>query len=288
MRIALAWMTAAACLAACPAKADEAVKAAPAAAPEEIAVRTLSPEEQALPPAKFLELARRPFLSAVWCRLKGTADYHGEVRRSAAVRLSMHMGTDMLQAELEMKDGQVARVTQTYRADGGVPDVNLDLSPVAPAQMTLEKFGLLPDDLSFGFLYWNFARELPEESVRGQGCRVLELANPQKKERVQVWMAKSCAFPFRVNWLREGEKEPWRCFEFKEFKRNGDFWFPVAMRLSGLVKPKWEARITFGEAEIAKPSEKPEPSDLFAAPLLPPAKRTASPETAREFKKIGT
>jgi hypothetical protein len=235
--------------------------------------RALTEAEQALPPAQYLALARKPFLAAMWCRFKGVAEYRGEVRRSVPVQLSMRLGTASLQAELTLRDGQVGRVTQTYKADGSLPAVNLDLSPVAPAQMSLEKLGLQADDLTFCFLYWNFVRELPEDSMRGQTCRLLELEHPQSKARVQVWMAKAYAFPLRVCWLRAGEKEPWRSFEFTDFKRNGDFWFPIAMRLSGLVKPKWDARITFKEAEIAMPSEKPEPADLFAAPLLPPLKQ---------------
>lgn len=254
-----------------PVRAD----AAPAAAAEDAQMmqgaRALTDAEQALPPAQYLALARKPFLAAMWCRFTGIAEYRGDVRRSVPVQLSMRLGTSSLQAELTLRDGQVGRVTQTYKADGSLPAVNLDLSPVAPAQMSLEKLGLQADDLTFCFLYWNFVRELPEDSMRTQTCRRLELEHPQTKARVEVWMAKAYAFPLRVRWFRAGEKTPWRSFEFTDFKRNGDFWFPVGMRLSGLVKPKWEARITFKEAEISTPSEKPEPADLFAAPLLPPA-----------------
>lgn len=233
--------------------------------------RKLSETEQALPPEKFLELARKPFLDTLWCRFDGTAEFKGEGgRKKVPLRLALRLGASALRAELALKDAQTAKILQVYKPDGSLPDVKLELSAVKPEQLTLEKMGLQPDDLTFCFLYWTFVRELPEESVYMQKCRVLELEHPQTKARTQVWMLKECAFPMAVYWFRNGEKEAWRCFKFaKSFKHHGDFTFPTEMRLSGLAEPTWEAKVTFKDAEIARPSEKPEPADLFTPAAAP-------------------
>ena len=243
--------------------------------------RKLSEAEQALPPEKFLELARKPFLDTLWCRFDGTAEFKGDDgRKKAPLRLSLRLGTAALRAELALQDGQTASILQLYKPDGTLPDVKLELSTVKPAQLTLEKMGLQPDDLTFCFLYWNVLRELPGESVYMQKCRVLELEHPTTKARAQVWMLKECAFPMAVYWFRNGEKEPWRSFKFaRSFKHHGDFTFPTEMRLSGLVAPTWEAKVTFKDAEIARPSEKTEPAGLFR-PSAPAPAAPAVPVTA--------
>ena len=245
--------------------------------------RKLTNEEQALPPEKFLELARKPFLDQLWCRFKGMVEYKGDDgRRKIPVQLSLRLGRAALRAELALTEGQTAKILQTYKTDGGMPDVKLELSEVAPEKMTLEKLGLHADDLTFSFLYWSFVKELPGESVYMQKCRVLELENPETKAHAQVWMLKECAFPMRVYWFRKGETEAWRSFRFtKSFKHYGDFTFPTEMHLSGLGKKEWEAKITFNDAEIAHPSERMEPADLFgSAPAVKPEAAAAEAGTA--------
>ena len=235
--------------------------------------RKLTEAEQALPPEKFLELARKPFLDQLWCRFTGTVEYKGDDgRKKIPVQLSLRLGAAALRAELTLQGGQSAQVLQTYKADGGMPDVQLGLSTVAPEKMTLEKLGLRADDLTFCFLYWNVVKELDGERVYMQKCRVLEMEHPKTKERAQVWMLKECAFPMRVYWFRNGEKEAWRSFRFtKSFKHYGDFTFPTEMHLSGLGKQEWEAKVTFTDAEIARPSEQMEPCDLFSSAPAQPA-----------------
>ena len=248
--------------------------------------RKLSGAEQALPPEQFLELARKPFLDTLWCRFVGTAEFKGsDGRKKAPLQLALRLGAAALRAELSLKDGQTAKVLQVYKPDGSLPDVKLELSTVTPEQLTLEKLGLQPDDLTFCFLYWTFIRELPGESVYMQKCRVLELEHPTTKARAQVWMLKECAFPMAVYWFRSGETDAWRCFKFaKSFKHHGDFTFPTEMRLSGLVEPTWEAKVTFKDAEIARPAEKMEPADLFspaaAAPTVTAAPSVPAPAVA--------
>jgi hypothetical protein len=141
--------------------------------------------------------------------------------------------------------------------------VALTLPEVAPGAVTLRTMGVEPDDLTFSFLYWKLAQELPGESIRGQPCRVLELVHPQRLEKVRAWLHGEYAFPLRVQWFLPGESLYNRQLEFTDFKRDGAFWYPTGIRLAG---PEWRTRIQFQAAAIASPAVTPEPPDLFRKP----------------------
>lgn len=244
------------------AQAQETIPPPPALGPVAVPEPAVAPVQ--VTAEQFLAQARRPFQVDLWARFSGDVRYRGEaVRQAEPIRLAMRLTAAGLRAEIVLGEKAVYRIEQTYAGDSGaVPKVTLQV-PEGKVPLKLEDIGLRPEDVTFSFLYWKFVREWPEENVRGQDCRVLELVHPSKPETVRVWMAKAYAFPLRIRWYRQHEDVHMRSFEFTDFKRHGDFWFPTGMRLFG---PVWKTMVTFGEAEIARPDEKPEPAGLFAKP----------------------
>jgi hypothetical protein len=76
-------------------------------------------------------------------------------------------------------------------------------------------------------------------------------------------MAKDYGFPLKLAWFRAEEKEPYRTFEFTDFKKKDNFWFPKTARING---PGWKSLISFDDAQVATPQETAEPADLFSTP----------------------
>lgn len=254
-------LAAAAALCAVPVRAQD----APAPAPETAATAVL--------PELLLAQARRPFLEELWGAFTGKIQYRGQGRDvTVPVRMALRFTPESLYGEIALPGNQVYHVQQHYREEeGGVPKVTLRL-PGKPGQVSLDDLGVKPEDITFCFLYWRFERERAAEEIRGQPCRVLELAHPQRPERVRAWLARDLGFPLRIEWYGDGDKVPTRKLEFRDFKRHGDFWFPKSLRLSGAG---WKTMVTFTEADIYRPSEKAEPTHLFQVP--PAASPSASP-----------
>jgi len=223
------------------------------------------PAPRPLSAQQFLELARRPFLEDIWCRFSGEIRHRGpEGTQSHPLTLAMRLRPDGLRAELLLDQFRHYSVRLAYGPAGTQPEVKLEQPPAGAPGPDLTALGLEPADLTFSFLYWHYALELPAATVRGQDCRVLVLDNPKNPpEKVKVWFARAYAFPLRVEWFRDGTATPSRSFEFSEFKRRDRFWFPKALRLDG---KDWKSQLSFSAAEVYPVAERAEPADLFPAP----------------------
>ena len=212
----------------------------------------------------FLGQARRPFLEDLWCRFAGEIRHRGPAgTQTFPLSLAMRLRPNGLRAELTLDNHRHYAVRLTYGPAGTQPEIQREESAADSTGPRLEALGLEPADLTFSFLYWRLAFELPGDVVRGQDCRVLMLENPRDPlEKVKVWFARAYAFPLRVEWFRSGVAAPCRSFEFSEFKRRDRFWFPKALRLDG---KDWKSQVTFGQSEVYPVAERPEPADLFPA-----------------------
>jgi len=215
-------------------------------------------------PDEFLAMARKPFLEDVWCQISGDIRYRGkDGKKKVPISLAMRLKPFAFRAEITLPEKQVYSIRQTYGpGEAGVPKVELSVQE-GKSEIKLETLGMQPDDVTFCFLYWNLVKELAREEVRGQVCRVLVLAHPEKAEQVHAWMAKDYGFPLKLAWFKADEREPYRTFEFTDFKKKDKFWFPKAARITG---PGWKSLISFDDAQVAKPQEKAEPADLFKNP----------------------
>lgn len=221
-----------------------------------------------LPPEAFIKQAQKPLLADAWCRLSGEVRYKGPGERiTAAMSLALRLQPEQMQAEIVMDKTGIYGVEQVYAADKGLPEVRLQW-PTTKPRFGLDKLGMQPEDLTFNFLFWQFAKELPGESMRGQECRLMVFRHPKTNETVQAWMSAEYCFPLRVQWFRKTETVPYRGLEFTDFKRQGELWFPVELHLSG---ENWVARITFGKADAALVKEQPAPANLFQAAAPVPA-----------------
>jgi hypothetical protein len=247
-----------------------------AQAQEPAAPRAAEAAEAVAEADAFLARARRPFLEQLWGAFTGKVQCRGRGRDvTVPVRVALRFTPDSLFGEIALPENQVYHVQQHYNEEeGGVPKVLLRV-PAKPGAVTLDELGVKPEDITFCFLYWRFERELAPETVRGQPCRVLDLAHPQRPERVRAWLARDLGFPLRVQWYEGDEQKPGRMLEFREFKRYGDFWFPKSLRLAG---DGWKTQVTFTEADVYRPGEKPEPTHLFQVP--PPEPPPAPADTA--------
>ena len=215
-----------------------------------------------LPAEEFLRYAQQPLLQDAWARMSGRLQHRGEGRKlKLPIRVSIAFREDSLRAEIVLDEAGVYGVSQVYVADE-VPQVTLSL-PEDRAGVSLQELGIDPEDITFSFLYWNFERELPRDSVRGQPCRILEVVHPGKKQTARVWISANHLFPLKVWWFREQEETPWRTLEFKDFKRKDDLWFVKEVLLTG---EGWKTKVTFRDVEAARLGERPPPDDLFTPP----------------------
>lgn len=224
-------------------------------------------EAAPLPATEFIRQAQKPLLADAWCKLRGEVRFRAPGERATIpIRVSLRLQPESMRAEIILGISTVYSVRQTYAQDGALPEIKLGWPDDKP-KFSLEKLGLHPEDLTFSFLFWQFSRELDGESVRGQACRVMEFLHPQTGERVHAWMASDFGFPLRVHWFRKNENVFYRGFEFTEFKRQDELWFPKGLRLSG---ENWRGQITFlEEADAALVKDKAPPPNLFL-PQTPP------------------
>jgi len=119
----------------------------------------------------------------------------------------------------------------------------------------LSDLGLQPDDITMAFIYWDFIRELPAESLRQTALPRHGPAAPGEQGLRARVVLPGLWFPLRVHWLRPDEDKPWRKLEFKGFKKHADgVWFMKTAQLSG---DNWKTLVDFADAELHRPSEKP-------------------------------
>ena len=193
--------------------------------------------------------------------MSGKLQHRGKERREKLpIRASMLFGGDSLRAEIVLDEAKVYGVAQVYTADE-VPKVTLSL-PDDASGVTLGDMGIDPEDITFSFLYWDFERELPPDSVRGQPCRILELSHPDKEQTARVWISAHHLFPLKVWWFKDREETAWRTLEFKDFKRRDDLWFVKEILLTG---KGWKTKVTFRDVEAASTTQQAPPADLFTA-----------------------
>jgi hypothetical protein len=116
----------------------------------------------------------------------------------------------------------------------------------------LKYYGIRPEDLTMSFLYWDFEKELAEERVSMQLCRVFVLNSPDKNEKVTVYISRKYLFPLKVEWTRAGEKKYYRDLTVSSFRKVNGLWLIDALVLSG---PGWRTKITFDKCRAGTEKE---------------------------------
>ncbi|NOY81989.1 MAG: hypothetical protein GXP31_13410 [Kiritimatiellaeota bacterium] len=214
---------------------------------------------QELPPGEFLKLARTPFSTNAWVRASGYVQYRRkDSKGKLPLALAIRYEPNGMRAQIVLDSQWVTTLTETHGNDA-IPTVRI-AEPPSKQAVRLATLGIRSGDITFSFLYWNLVREFPKDSMRGQACRVLLLANPRNQGRVRAWFHAKYAFPLKALWFRPDADTPWRTLEFKHFKKFGKFWFVKELVLNG---EDWRTRVVFRKVDMASIAERPAPRDLF-------------------------
>ena len=88
----------------------------------------------------------------------------------------------------------------------------------------------------------------------------MRLSSPDKKETVRVFLSKTHYFPLRAEFIRAGEKDPWRTLETGGFTERNGLYYVRSLRIEG---PGWRTRIEFDEAELGFYKPEAAPKDLI-------------------------
>ena len=214
-----------------------------------------------LPMKEFLQRARRRNSVATYAMLDGTLQHRR--RGQDAISMPVYFGAiihpDRTFGQLILDGDEGYTLSQS--AGSGVTSMTpMTRKPAGTSK--LDHAGVQADDLVLSFLFCPPLRELERETIRGiVPCRVFLLDNKAKKETVKVWISCEHAFPFRAEFIKYGEDEPYRDLEAGALTKKNDLYYIRQIQLSG---PGWMTKIDFEEkyASVGLHDEK-SPAPVF-------------------------
>ncbi len=201
------------------------------------------------PTQTFLDWARKQPVQENWGKLSGAIIHKrtGESMLERKVYLAMRATPKRVFSQLIIGDSELYTVSQAFEAKEGSTSVD---AKNPDSQKELPRFGVKPDDLTFSFLYWDLVKEFPQETIRLQKCRILELQSPKKEERVKIWIATSYGLPIRVEWYKKDETTYYRALEIEDVAQlENKLWVISRLSVSG---KGWRTQIKFTERDAGK------------------------------------
>ena len=263
------------------AAADESAPAPKDDLPPEV-MQALFPEAS-VDPGKisaeaFLRMARRAPAGESWAKMEGTASH----RRSGAstvkdtIRVGIRFTPKRVIAQLVFAGNEYYEMGQTF----DTPPVFTQETDVPDKDKTrLSLYGIMPSDLTLGFLYRDLVREEKSESVKTIDCRVFVLKGGEN-DYVRVWLSKDYYFPLKAHWFKtlpDEKTKPYRELELGGVKKENDFYVVQELYLFG---QDWRTRVEFDKRDAGRVEEAKAPVDLFLS------KDDESPaESAKEADK---
>ena len=233
--------------------------------PKEV-LEALFPEAQEQDPGKisaeaFLRMARRAPAGESWAKMEGTATHRRS--GSSAIRDSIRVGIRFTPkrviAQLVFAGNEYYEMGQTF----DTPPVFTQETDVPDKNRTrLSLYGILPSDLTLGFLYRDLVREEKPESVKMIDCRVFVLKGGED-DYVRVWLSKEYFFPLKAHWFRtlpDEKTRPYRELELGGVKKENDFYVVQELFLFG---QDWRTRVEFDKRDAGRVEEAKAPLDLF-------------------------
>lgn len=200
---------------------------------------------------EFISHVRHPSNRQNYARLDGTISHlrRGEDDvRTVPIYFGTMLTGDRQLSQLIVNGREGYRIGQSYVSgsegttvtpmkEGGYPD------------SLLAEFGVRPEDLCMGFLFWQVVRELEPVTMRTVKCRVFLMKNPADDEGIRITVSAEYFFPLKVEFFKDLEKDiaaesdPYRSLEVEKFKETDNgFWVPTLLKLQG---PGWRTRIEF-------------------------------------------
>lgn len=208
---------------------------------------------------KFLEKARHPSTGDYWVTMEGKAVHMRKEKddSESPIYVALRMFPDRTSAQVIINGNEGYLLGQKYEAGQEATSV-IAMDP-KPAKSTLADFGLCPQDLTMTFMFWKFDKELKEESIKGNDCRVFKLDSPSGDEFIHVYISSEYYFPIKVEWFKKGGEKPYRTGEFSGFRKSGSFWLISELKIYG---PGWMTKIEFDKT-AADFCDKSIPGTLF-------------------------
>ena len=204
---------------------------------------------------EFMQLARRKNQFATYAKLQGMLQHRR--RGKAVVTMPVYFGVilhpDRTIGQLVLDNSEGYMLGQA---------VNSGLTSVTPMpgkkSDKLGYVGLRASDLTLSFLFCKPEKEFANENVGGVvPCRVIQLDDPEHKEKIKVWIAKEHCFPLQAEFFRYGEKESYRVLEASGFTKKNELYYVRKLRVEG---PGWRTKIDFdsssadvGKVDMTKP-----------------------------------
>lgn len=196
----------------------------------------------------FLNRVRNPPGRDSWAFMKGSAQHRRNGSRpvKADIEMGIFFTPVRTLAQIRFNGKEIYTIGQSYGPDGST-----SVEKRIPEGFTpqIGVYGITPEDLAMSFLYWDFLKEHPRETVRGQKCRVFSLVSKDKSEQVKVTVSCEYFFPLRAEWFQQNRPEPVRKMEAAAFRKDADYWFVSKLILSGT---NWTTTIRFNDVSAGQ------------------------------------
>lgn len=214
----------------------------------------------------FLELMRRPRGVETWGQMSGQIDHARSDGRksSASIYLATLFAVDRMMSQVIVDNRQGYLIGQSFDgADSGTTVTPMHTVSAKAGKDLLGEFGLRAEDLTMSFIYWDFVKELPRETITFRTCRVFLLRKGD--EYVRLFVNAQYLFPMKVSWYKgkfDEKEDPYRTLEATKFKEVNDLWLVTRLQLEG---PGWRTRVDFTDAKAGYRATMPK--DLFRSSL---------------------
>jgi len=224
---------------------------------------TASAADAELPSEPFLNAARHPHSRECWALLQGKVTHlrRGSSPAETSIRLATLFTPQRTLTQIVIGGSEGYLVGQGF-ATGQEKTSIIPRRKEGYKDPILGRFGLRPEDLALSFIFWNFLKELPRDTVRGHECRVFLLNAPeqpgQKDELAKVYLSAKYYFPLKVEWFQNPQTTPYRTLEISSFREVNEIWVPDSL---GLYGPGWRTKVEFDQASAGQKDTAPR--DLF-------------------------
>ena len=198
-----------------------------------------------LPLSKFMERARNPNSGSTFAALSGQIQHRraGGKVENASLYFAVIIQPERSTGQIIIDGSEGYLIGQTRLSGDSETTVTPMVGSQAQEAARLGYMGIRPSDLTMSFLYYTVVRELEPVTLSGIApCRVVLLETPDKSEQVRVYISRDHYFPLKAEFIKAGEKEPYRTLETSGFTKKNDLYYCSKINLDG---PGWRTRITF-------------------------------------------
>ncbi len=224
----------------------------------------------------FLKLVRTPVAAGNWVKLAGKINHRrrtkdGNISQEGQLYVAILFTKIMALGQVAIDDKEAYSIGQNFKNKA------TSVTPIKKGgykNSLLSQFGVKATDLTFSFIYWDFVKELPQESLRAQKCRIFILKDKNTQQIAKVYFSTTALFPMKITWykvteqnknktvkdIKIDEKNKEREMEMNSFRKQNDMWIVTGINLYG-GDNSWRTKISFTANKTGK--KKDMPKDLF-------------------------